>query len=296
MSILNPIPDIHFLNTRTPQLGIEILTLESLFKRRLTHSLEAPQRVHFYLIILFTHGTGTHSVDFTDYACDEKTLLLISKGQVQQFRVNLANTGYLVLFTPEFLYQNATEVDLFHGLQVFEHALFSPHIRLSVEQQQLLRHLCGIIQHEYQRPTAELSGEILRHLLRVLLLQVERIRKTSASSQRVAPYYEEFVAFRHLVERDFTRSRSVQYYARQLTITPKKINDLTRKVLNKTAKEFIEEQVVLEAQRLLAQGNMPIKEISYQLGFSEPTNLVKFFKKHTRISPAAFRRRFHPSD
>lgn len=288
--------DVHFFNPRTPQLGIEILTLESLFKRRLNHLLEAPQRVHFYLILLFTQGAGTHSVDFTDYACDEESLLLISTGQVQQFRVNLANNGYLILFTPEFLYQNATELDLFHSLQVFEHALFSPHLQLSVEQQQLLRHLCGIIQHEYQKPTDELSGEILRHLLRALLMHIERIRKTSAFSQRVAPYYQEFVAFRKLVERDLTRSRSVQYYARQLAVSPKKLNDLTRKVLNKTAKEFIEEQVILEAHRFLAQGHMSIKEIGYQLGFSEHTNFVKFFKKHTHTSPAAFRRRFHPSD
>jgi AraC family transcriptional activator of pobA len=71
---------------------------------------------------------------------------------------------------------------------------------------------------------------------------------------------------------------------------------LTRQVLNKTAKEFIEEQVILEAKRLLAQGSRPIKEIAYELGFSEPTNMVKFFKKHTHTTPAAFRNRFHPSD
>jgi len=70
---------------------------------------------------------------------------------------------------------------------------------------------------------------------------------------------------------------------------------LTRQVLNKTAKEFIEEQVILEAQRLLAQGQLPIKEIAYQLGFSEPTNMVKFFKKHTQTSPAIFRNRFFPA-
>jgi len=126
-----------------------------------------------------------------------------------------------------------------------------------------------------------------------MLLHIERIQGISAISQRVAPHYQEFVAFRRLVERNLAQSRSVQYYARQLAVSPKKLNALTRQVLNKTAEEFIEEQVILEAQRLLAQGNMPVKEIAYQLGFSEPTNLVKFFKKHTHTSPAAFRSQFH---
>lgn len=289
----NSILDIHFSNSRNPKLGVEILPLESLFKRGLESILESPQRVHFYHIFLFTHGTGHHIIDFTQYEYDDATILLVAKGQVQQFQINPANKGFIVIFTSEFLYENATELNLFHSLHIFEHALFAPRIRLSANQQGMLRRLSMIIQHEYQKPPDELSREILRHLLRVMLLQIERIQGTSAISQRVAPHYQDFVAFRRLVERDLGKSRSVRYYARQLAVSPKKLNELTRLVLNKAAKNFIEEQVILEAQRLLAQGDMPIKEIAYQLGFNDPTNLVKFFKRHTRISPSAFRKQFH---
>lgn len=268
------------------------MSLEALFKRGLDRVLTAPQRVHFYHIFLFTHGAGMHAIDFSDYAYDTETLLLVSKGQVQQFQINHANKGLIIIFTSEFLYENATELNLWHSLRVFEHALFSPLLRLSGEQHHLLANLGRVLQHEYQKPTDELSNEILRHLLRVLLLHVERIQQASAINQRVAPHYQDFVAFHRLVERDLAQSRSVQYYARQLASSPKKLNSLTRQTLNKTAKEFIEEQVILEARRLLAQGNMPIKEIAYHLGFSEPTNLVKFFKKHTHTSPAAFRQQF----
>ena len=289
----NSILDIHFSNTRNPKLGVEILPLESLFKRGLDSILESPQRVHFYHIFLFTHGIGHHIIDFTQYEYDDATILLVAKGQVQQFQINPANKGFIIIFTSEFLYENATELNLFHSLHIFEHALFAPHIRLSANQQGMLRRLSMVIQHEYQKPMDELSSEILRHLLRVMLLQIERIQGSSAISQRVAPHYQDFVAFRRLVERDLGKSRSVRYYARQLAVSPKKLNELTRLVLNKTAKNFIEEQVILEAQRLLAQEGMPIKEIAYRLGFNDPTNLVKFFKRHTRISPAAFRKQFH---
>jgi len=295
MPVTNKIPDVHFLNPHSPKLGVEILTLESLFKRGLDRLLGAPQRVHFYHIFLFTHGSGNHSVDFSNCDYDDKTLLLVSKGQVQQFQVNNINTGFIIIFTSEFLYENATELNIFHSLNVFEHALFAPSIRLSADQHQLLSRLFLSIQHEYHKPVDEFSSEILRHLLRMMLLHIERIQQTSALSQRVAPHYLQFVAFRRLLERDLGKSRSVHYYADQLAVSQKKLNELTRHVLNKTAKEFIEEQVILEAQRLLAQGTMPIKEIAYELGFSEPTNMVKFFKKHSHTSPAAFRNKFHPA-
>ena len=32
-----------------------------------------------------------------------------------------------------------------------------------------------------------------------------------------------------------------------------------------------------------------IKEIAYDLGFDEPTNMVKYFKKHVNFTPTAFR-------
>ena len=296
MTLANSIPDIHFLSPHSPKLGVETLTIESLFNRGLDKLLAAPQRVHFYHLFLFTHGKGTHSIDFTNCAYDDKTLLLVSKGQVQRFQINPAAKGFIHIFTSDFLYDNATELNLFHSLQVFEHALFTPRIRLSAEQHQLLRELSLIMQHEYRKPFDKLSGEILRHLLRLILLHIGRIQEASGLSERLAPHYRKFVAFRRLIERDMGKSRSVHYYADHLAVSPKKLNDLTRQVLNKTAKEFIEEQVILEARRLLAQGNIPIKEISDKLGFSEPTNMVKFFKKHTRTSPAVFRHRFHPSD
>ncbi len=287
-----PLRDIRFRNPQIPELQIELLTLESLFRRKLDHQLEAPQRVQFYLILFFTSGIGVHYVDFAPYAYDDSTLMFIARGQVQQYQVNLANRGYVLLFTPEFLYQNATELNLIHSLQVFDDSLHTPKLALPPEQRDIFLRLFDDLHREYQRPGDSVKEEILRHLLRLVLMQAERIRRASALSQTIAPFYQEFVAFRELVRRDFARSRSVRYYADQLAISPKKLNGLTRAVLNKTAKVFIEEQVILEARRLLAQGTLPIKELAYHLGFDEPTNLVKFFKKHTRLSPAAFRRRF----
>jgi len=151
----NPILDIHFSNPRIPNLGVEILPLESLFKRGLNRILESPQRVHFYHVFLFTQGTGHHSIDFTEYDYDDTTLLLVSKGQVQRFQVNPASKGFIIIFTSEFLYENATELNLFHNLHVFEQGLFSPCIRLSAAQHRMLRRLSLVIQHEYQKPIDE---------------------------------------------------------------------------------------------------------------------------------------------
>lgn len=48
--------------------------------------------------------------------------------------------------------------------------------------------------------------------------------------------------------------------------------------------------IALEAKRLLAHSTASVAEVAYQLGFSEATNFVRFFRKHVDIPPAGFRR------
>ena len=46
---------------------------------------------------------------------------------------------------------------------------------------------------------------------------------------------------------------------------------------------MIREKAVLEAQALLSRTQKTIKNISYQLGFNEPSRFSKFFKQETHM-------------
>jgi len=59
-----------------------------------------------------------------------------------------------------------------------------------------------------------------------------------------------------------------------------------------TAKRLIARPTVLEAKRLLVHGEATTAEIAHRLGFSEPTNFVKVFRRLVGAAPAAFRTRF----
>ena len=57
-----------------------------------------------------------------------------------------------------------------------------------------------------------------------------------------------------------------------------------------TAKQFIDAFVILEAKRLLINSEIKSTELAYSLGFEEPTNFVKYFKKHTGFTPNTFKK------
>jgi AraC-like DNA-binding protein len=67
------------------------------------------------------------------------------------------------------------------------------------------------------------------------------------------------------------------------------LNTICREFTSLSAKQFIDQWLVLEIKRQLASSGLSIKEIAHQAGFSEPTNLVKFFKQRTGQTPASFR-------
>jgi AraC-like DNA-binding protein len=68
------------------------------------------------------------------------------------------------------------------------------------------------------------------------------------------------------------------------------LNTVSKTVVHQTAKAFIDSFVILEAKRLLVATTLSVKEISYECGFDEPTNFLKYFKKHTNLTPTQFRK------
>lgn len=95
--------------------------------------------------------------------------------------------------------------------------------------------------------------------------------------------------FNLLLTKNIEYSRSVKYYADLLAISAKKLNNTTKAYCGKTAKEFIEEKVIIYSKKMLLDSADTVKKISYNLGFTEPTNFNKFFKKFTTITPLQYR-------
>lgn len=99
--------------------------------------------------------------------------------------------------------------------------------------------------------------------------------------------------FNLLLSKNLNNSRSVKYYANLLAISTKKLNSITKTYWSITAKELIEERVIYESKKILLETPDTVKQISYAMGFTEPTNFNKFFKKFTSTTPLQFREQYN---
>lgn len=145
---------------------------------------------------------------------------------------------------------------------------------------------------EYRRP-AEGREPMLYAMMQALAVLVARRaqRARSRLAQHQDKGYTHLVRYQRLIERHYREQPSIASMASQLGITGTYLNMLCQRLAGSSAQQLLHERLMLEAKRLLTYTRMTISEVAYQLGFSEPAYFTRFFKRHTGLSPKAFRQR-----
>jgi len=284
------IPDVKFREDKANDIGFEIMTLQSLLDR--SDSLEFPinklHRIRFHQLMLITKGEAGHVVDFEPHKLSVGDLLFVNMGQVHAFVEEGDREAYIILFTDEFLNKNLSQSDYLAFYRFFALSQYPPIISFNDSE---LRNLMPVVlgmEREFNRDDDFAKLDIVRSLLKVMLLSAERVARNSIKQPQSAEF-KTFVAFQKLLSQKYTQTRDAKKYASSLNISYRHLNDVCKEFTQRTAKAVIDEFVTLEAKRKLSQMDLPIKEISYSLGFDEPTNFVKYFKKQIGASPKMFR-------
>jgi AraC-like DNA-binding protein len=282
------IADIGFAPAVGTPAGVEVMSLAELRERAAARmgkaGLGKPQRPTFHHLIALSSGSFWHTVDFTAYALKPGSWLWVRPGQVQQWGDLREAEGTLILFQRDFLDPAtvaAARVDDPHApvLQTFD-----------IEDHRVLEMAANHLAAEFKALhgiSLEAHVAVVRHLLAVLVLRLSQ-HSVSVGSPAPEPGAT-FVRFQDAVERDFTRTRRLEDYARALAYSPRTLSRATLAGAGVTAKEFIDRRVVLEAKRLLAHGDQSVSRIAAQLGFSSATNFSKYFHQRTGQAPIAFR-------
>lgn len=259
--------------------------------------LQYPVRLNAYAAIYCTAGHFDIDINVTTYRVSQDTMLLYVPGSTLHLRESeldnlMVSEAVFVACTRDFM--NGGHIN-FNGL--FEKSvrlLSSPCIEISEEGKKILTDYYTLVSDLYNTSlegTENAIGSIGTSLMCLLgnLWKDEVSRQlTSKSSQsRAQVKYDEFLA---LVSKNFMTEKSVAFYAEKMCMTPKYLTTLVKNASGRTATEWIDAFLVLEAKNLLKYSDLTVKEIGYRLNFQSIPSFHKFFKNQTGLTPAEYRK------
>lgn len=251
------------------------------------HSIEKPHRHAFTVVVYFTHGKGTHDIDFVRYQVQPGSLFILYPGQIHSWELSDDCDGYIffhsnLLFDERQLIYN--QLQKFRVQQLFLPSLFIPFVENGyfhlLWKQLLVEYLSeGFWKNIY---LATLITQIYIEILRPL------VKTESESGKTQRTYQQWYHQFETLLEENFKHEKSVAAYAAKMFLSPKHLNRIANQIVGKSASHIIVDRVILEAKRSLVNTSKSLGEIADELGYEDYAYFSHVFKKNTGITPSQF--------
>ena len=226
-------------------------------------------------------------MDFKDYPFSAGSLVYIQREQVHAFDFSGHPNGQLVIFTQEFLDQVHTNMRLPYYTPTHLNLAHNPIINLNESDNIRCATLLDELTRELHHP--QLDTLIIQYLFSALSLLIHRIRPDNLYeklSHRQSKILSKFI---ELLQSHYCQTRDASWYAQNLNTTYKTLNIISKLSTGQTAKELIDAFTVIEIKRQLMVNNDTAQALAHQMNFEDDSNFVKYFKKHTGLTPGQFR-------
>lgn len=261
--------------------------------------IEYPCRFHGYMAFFCIKGEFEVEINLKKFTIRKDSMFIYTPGNIVRV-TNIdpkekESVHFVVVAISEDL-MSSTRFDFSKLYNESLRLLESPCVVINENERELCRKYFDLIQEvsKMRMPNMRESVTALISSIFYLMGAMWTDRLTAAKknggdemSTRSKIVLEDFL----LLVRDYhTKERSLSFYADKLYLTPKYLSKLIKSVSGKSAHEWIDSFVILEAKNLLKYSDMSIKSIVYELNFPNQTTFYRFFKTKTGMTPSEYRK------
>lgn len=248
--------------------------------------LLVPHRKDHYLLVFVRRAGSRQWIDMTPYILKDNTIYFTGPNQIivkEEFK-QLWSTG--IAFTREFL--SLQENAALSKLPLIQNPQNGHELLLTEADINFVEDMLAKINVEYQHPS-EWQQRMLAAYLTVLLTYLSRLYTEQFKDNKTSVDKLLLKKFQAKINECFRELREVGDYASLLHISAGHLSEVVKTQSGKPAIKHIHERLVLEARRLLFHTNNSLKEIAFDLGFSDASYFNRFFKRETGVTPAEYR-------
>lgn len=229
------------------------------------------------------------------------------KGQINLSPVHLKASGLLVVLPEQILqFENPSEdfegvfiimtkqftekISIAEGFSTFLSIREVPSVTLSQEMMEGVLDYCRMTRRILRRMDDGMNkNSVINHLTIAFFYGMgyylhkltEKDKKT-----RSEIIMEDFL---RLIQKHFRQQRNLEFYADKLCLTSKHLSASVKLSTGKSARQWIDDYVILEAKRLLKSTDLPVQQISDELNFPSQSFFGKYFKREVGMSPKQYR-------
>ena len=238
--------------------------------------------------IFLLEGNGKVSIDLVEYPFDGSIILFATPYQMINFNtVQPLKTKRLQFHGDFYCIEYHKKEVACNGL-LFNNIYQQPYINLEradyIEIDTILEKLIIEIENSSSYSTA-----VVKAYLQLILALSSKIKSNNTITLEEKNSYHPLMNFKILLENNFRSERQPSFYAAQMGISPNSFSKICKQQFFKTPSTLIHERVILESKKLIHLTYKSMKEIAAELHFDDENYFSRYFKKHTGITPTAFR-------
>lgn len=266
----------------------------------LTDFMSRSFRISGFTIILCKSGVMEIEINASPYTVSGGMLIVVSPGSILTVKdVDGSNLDMCVL-----LVSTAFLNDLTFDLNVINSVGFNPErkpvLTLTDHEVALMQGYFNLIHtNTLTNPDAMFVRGISGNLLSAAMYQMVQFyysrpseREPETAGQRPLSRRNNYVKeFLQLVHLHYRRERATAFYASKLFISAKYLSHIIKESTGRSAAEWIDYHVILEAKNLLRYSGRNVQQVAYELNFPNQSAFGKYFKHITGMSPTEFQRK-----
>ncbi|OXB07221.1 hypothetical protein B0A81_12185 [Flavobacterium plurextorum] len=240
-----------------------------------------------YTIFLF-EGSGKVSVDLVEYSFNGKIVLFSTPYQMVYFNVKSPIKVRKLQFHGDFYCIEYHKKEVACNGLLFNNIYQQTFINLKEEDFAEIDSILRKMIIELQESNTY-AAAVVKAYLQLILALCSKIKSKDNSIEAEKNAHHPLMNFKELLENNFHKERQPSFYAAKMGISPNNFSKICKQYFLKTPSTLIHERVILESKKLIHLTYKSMKEIAAELNFDDENYFSRYFKKHTGITPTAFR-------
>ncbi len=250
--------------------------------------IDQPFKMDMTVAIICLKGTMEGSVNLKKFSVKSPSLCIVLSEQILQHEyISDDFSGLFIIMSQRFLSSLFEDID--KRFPLFRSVQNNPAIPLGSGGLNAMINYYSMLQRAIRVKEHPHRLQIAKHLTLALFYGLGsqyHIIPSSKKKTKQELLVEEFLTY---AKANFKKQRSIDFYADKLCLTPKYLSKVIKETSGKSATEWINNLVILEAKALLRCSNMTIQQISDELNFPSQSFFGKYFKRLDGLSPKEYR-------